>query len=272
MTFVRSIFRILGPELVASIIRITTNVYNGVSTTFKVTTDFVQSCSNYLNGISNTWVFLKDNVGPIPLCMVENEEDIVWLFHANTRTLIYKNKDTKEKNIRHYLPWLSASIYCDGTLYDFDECCEFFSYCSPNNVHPKAKLIMSCWAILNKRWFNSSQNVYFEVINVDGDVHRCPVFNCTMDDLDVWSTIFANNECSDTEEECDNQEDGENENEEEEDDDDDDDEEDEEDEDDDDENEENEEEDEDETGDTNSYDADNEETSDKEFTLSKKVD
>lgn len=204
MTIGNMIINVLGVKAVTGIVNASVLIKDVVYESFLLSSELIRACIRYLTGVSTTWIFLKEMNSPIPASYLkdyENNSDIVWEFNSSTKVLQSRSSNHNTSNM---LPWLSASIYCDDHLYNFDSFGEQLVYESDENIHPTPKLLLHCWSILNKKWFNPTRHIYFEVIDHNGDVHQCPVYNRTLDDMQVWKRIFDLDE--DSESEVDNNE------------------------------------------------------------------
>ena len=201
MSIGNMIVNVLGVNAVTSIINASVLVKDVVVESFTLSAEMTRACIRYLTGVSNTWIFLKEMHTPIPASFIEDYEtnsDIVWEFNTSTKVLLSKGHNDDVVN-SHMLPWLSASIYCNDHLYNFDKIGEQLVYESEENIHPTPKLLLHCWSILHKKWFNPSNHIYFEIIDHNGDVHQCPVYNRTSDDMETWRRLFESDEESDDE-------------------------------------------------------------------------
>jgi flagellar biosynthesis GTPase FlhF len=203
MTIGRFFVNLFGIGTVTQIMNGLITLKDGVKETFIISANIMQALTNYLNGTSNVWLFLQEFTTPIPSTCIENNVHVVWKFNTSTKTLVHTENENQNnrRQTTYFLPWLSASIYCNDELYNFDSLGEQFTYDSDENIHPTPKLLLHCWSIINKKWFTPDKRVYFEVIDHNGNVHQCPVYNRSRDDIEVWRNLFNNEEESEKGEE-----------------------------------------------------------------------
>ena len=200
------VVQVLGPVWSARLISLTTIFVETFADMFAFGRKIGHSTVHWLSGSSKTWVFMRENVGPLPSCAVKDyitNSNVTWHFDLSDMTLNYvdENYESNENeviDIRH-LPWLSAKIvFSGGGEYDIDTFCSNFTFIAPRNVKPTPKLILSCWSVSSGVWLLPGQDARFVIINNDGEEETFFIHSRPSTEVDRWSDIF---EIDDEEEE-----------------------------------------------------------------------
>ena len=132
---------------------------------------------HFIDGTSNTWVFFRDNIGPIPASLVNgyaNSPDISWEYNLNLNSIVCRNIENIEDYdidsvlISRSMPWLYAQIMFTGGSYNIDSFISNFSVNSPQHINPTPKLIANCWSLNSGAWLLPSQNPSLEIIDNNG--------------------------------------------------------------------------------------------------------
>lgn len=201
------VVQVLGPVWSARLISLTTIFIETFADMFAFGRKLGHSTVHWLGGSSRTWVFMRENVGPLPSCAVKDyitNSNVTWRFDLSDTTLNYvdENYESNENeviDIRH-LPWLSAKIvFSGGGEHDIDTFCSNFVFIAPRNVKPTPKLILSCWSVLSGIWLLPGQDARFVIINQDGEEETFFIHSRPSTEVDRWSDIF---EINDEEEEA----------------------------------------------------------------------
>lgn len=194
------IVHLLGPVWSARLIRFITFFIRIIADLYAFGRSIGQSTAHWLGGSSNIWVFLRENVGPLPSSAVSNyrtNSNVTWEFNISNTTLHYTDphhdSETDEDTtieVRN-LPWLSAKIVYDGRgEYDIDDFCTNFQIIAPTNVNPTPKLILSCWSIWSKEWLLPGQSARFVIINGDGEEESFSIHLRPGIEVDRWGVLF----------------------------------------------------------------------------------
>ena len=154
---------------------------------------------HFIDGTSNTWVFLRDNIGPIPASLVNgyaNSPDISWEYNLNLNSIVCRNIENIEDYdidsvlISRSMPWLSAQIMFTGGSYNIDSFISNFSVNSPQHINPTPKLIANCWSLNSGAWLLPSQNPSLEIIDNNGITQLFNIYDRTQGDSDRWLALY----------------------------------------------------------------------------------
>jgi hypothetical protein len=154
---------------------------------------------HFIDGTSNTWVFFRDNIGPIPASLVNgyaNSPDISWEYNLNLNSIVCRNIENIEDYdidsvlISRSMPWLSAQIMFTGGSYNIDSFISNFSVNSPQHINPTPKLIANCWSLNSGAWLLPSQNPSLEIIDNNGNTQLFNIYDRTQGDSDRWLALY----------------------------------------------------------------------------------
>jgi hypothetical protein len=131
-----------------------------------------------INSFSDeTLYFFPDSVVPLivgnktPIIISPDLESCCWSFHKNVFKFI-----TEENNISNKLPYLSASLYKDGTFVaDLSEWIQNIEVISHKEL--PIRFLVFAWAYQTNSILESytSSNYFLEVITIDGDEIRLDI-------------------------------------------------------------------------------------------------
>ena len=154
---------------------------------------------HFIDGTSNTWVFFRDNIGPIPASLVNgyaNSPDISWEYNLNLNSIVCRNIENIEDYdidsvlISRSMPWLSAQIMFTGGSYNIDSFISNFSVNSPQHINPTPKLIANCWSLNSGAWLLPSQNPSLEIIDNNGNTQLFSIYDRTQGESDRWLALY----------------------------------------------------------------------------------
>lgn len=211
------VVNVLGPVWSARIISLTTIFVEILADTFAFGRKLGHSTVHWLSGASRVWLFMRENIGPLPSSAVANFEtnsNVTWTFDLSNMTLryvdeTYESSENEIIDIRR-LPWLSAKIIINGgNEYELDTFGSNFRFIAPRSVKPTPKLLLSCWSVWSGIWLLPGQDARFEIINEDGEEETFFIHSRPSNEVDRWSDLFEIEDEEEEEEDDENEEDGE---------------------------------------------------------------
>ena len=194
------VVQVLGPVWSARLISLTTIFIETFADMFAFGRKLGHGTVHWLGGSSSIWVFMRENVGPLPSSAVENyrtNPNVSWHFDLSDTTLSYTDPAHEYPDGENVivepnrLPWLSAKVvFSGGNEYDLDEFGSDFHFIAPRGVKPTPKLILNCWSIWSKVWLLPGQDARFVIINEDGEEETFFIHSRPSTEVDRWSDIF----------------------------------------------------------------------------------
>jgi hypothetical protein len=175
-------------------LRVTDFILSTFTYIYNLCDSFLINVENWVKGIHNNWIFLRDTYTPINMaCFNESQHSTFVPYYYYNTTGYFLHKYSVTSPVNYTLPWLSANIVCDNVVYPLDDFLRRFSFDADGAVIDP-KLLLSCWSLHSHRWFLPSDNVKFEIIDEDANCFSIPAF--TNDDslLEIWDAFFPFNE------------------------------------------------------------------------------